>query len=68
MAINNNGNLPDNFNDFFTSVSTRHQYRIRLASKSTFSLPAKLGLTMGNLILHLLVQKLGMLSKKYLSL
>ena len=35
----NNGNLPDNFNDFFTSVSTRHQYRIRLASKSTFSLP-----------------------------
>ena len=35
----NNGNLPDNFNDFFTSVSNKHQYRTQLASKYTFSLP-----------------------------
>ena len=34
----NNGNLPNNFNDCFTSVNTRHQYGTRLASKSTFSI------------------------------
>ena len=36
----NKGTLPENFNNFFTSVRSKHQYSTRLASKSTFSLPS----------------------------
>ena len=36
----NKGTLPENLNNFFTSVHSKHQYSIRLASKSTFSLPS----------------------------
>ena len=36
----NKGTLPKNFNNFFTSVRSKHQYSTRLASKSTFSLPS----------------------------
>ena len=33
-----NGNLPDNFNDF-SSISARHNYETRLATKNTLSIP-----------------------------
>ena len=36
----NKGTLPENFNNFFPSVRSKHQHSTRLASKSTFSLPS----------------------------
>jgi hypothetical protein len=39
MYDHKNGNLPDNFNDFFSSVSARHNYETRLATKNMLSIP-----------------------------
>ena len=36
----NKGTLPENFNNFFTSVRSKHQYSTQLVSKSTFSVPS----------------------------
>ena len=33
------GKLPGNFHDMFTLVNRKHQYRTRLASKSSYYLP-----------------------------
>jgi hypothetical protein len=38
MYDHKNGNLPDNFNVLFSSVSARHNYETRLATKNTLSI------------------------------
>lgn len=63
----NNNNVANNFNDFFTSISISHHYKIRLASKSNF-LFLELVPTMKNLISDLSVRKFGIPLMNYLSL
>ena len=55
----NNDDLPDSFNDIFTLVSTTHNYRTRLACKSTFSLP-QTRTNYGKLNIRFLSQKFRM--------
>ena len=55
----NNDDLPDSCNDIFTLVSTTHNYRTRLACKSTFSLP-QTRTNYGKLNIRFLSQKFRM--------